>query len=432
MFRQRFASLFGMCAAIFLSACTPENALMPTPAIYQGPGAPSIFTGAFAANPPQVLDLLYVTDRELTTGPSGELTYGTNRSRVMTFGSVPLAIGGGRDPNQPAPGTFRLGQPQLLGSFPRTPYGLRRVDGGFTRDPAAVGEHQAAVGALQAEVSRRLARAQRKEIVIFVHGYNNTFDDAAYSTGNICRFLGAEFVCVVLSWPAGGSSGLLFGYNVDRESGEFAVADMRKAIRAIGMTPGVAKMHIIAHSRGTDVTASALQQLAIESYAMKSSLSQRLKISNLILASPDIDIDIAATKILTISSDPDLPFGPSARPTGVFSQGDLHLTIYSSPNDKALELSGLLFGSLIRLGQLDPTQRMSELATATPQLGGAVDFVSFRGPTNFLGHNYFLSDPRVSADIVGLIRYRLKAGDPGRPLQEIRRPFWQIADGQAR
>ena len=55
---------------------------------------------------------------------------------------------------------------------------------------------------------------------------------------------------------------------------------MRKAIRAIGETKGIAKMHIIAHSRGTDVAASALQQLAIESYAMKSSLSQRFKISN--------------------------------------------------------------------------------------------------------------------------------------------------------
>ena len=276
-------------------------------------------------------------------------------------------------------------------------------------------------------MSRRLQRAPRKEVVIFVHGYNNSFDDAAYSTGNICRFLGADFVCVVLSWPAGGTSGFLFGYNVDRESGEFAVADMRKAIRAIGETKGIAKMHIIAHSRGTDVAASALQQLGIESYAMKSSLGERLHLANIVLASPDIDIDVAATKILTIASDPDLPYGTGPRPKGVFSQGELHLTIYSSPNDKALGLSGLLFGSVVRLGQLDPTKRLRELAEAPPDLAGAVDFVAFDGSSNFLGHNYFLSDPRVSADIVGLIRYGLKPGDPGRPLEEIRRPFWRIA-----
>ncbi len=425
------ASLIAVGFAMLLSACTPVNSLMPTPAIYQGPGARSIFAGAYAANPPHVLDLLYVTDREATTGPGGELAYSAGRSRVMTFGSVSLAIEGGEAGTAgggATSGSFKLGTPKLIGSFPRTPYSIRQVAGGVTRDPKAVAEHAAAVRGLQAEVSRRLANAQRKEVVIFVHGYSNTFDDATYSTGNICRFLGAEFVCVVLSWPAGGTSGLLMGYNVDRESGEFAVADMRKAIRAIGETKGIAKMHIIAHSRGTDVTASALQQLATEAYGVKSSVSQRLKINNVVLASPDIDVDIAASKILTVASDPDLPFGAAPKPSTVFPLGDVHLTIYSSPNDKALELSGLLFGSIIRLGQLDPTKRVAGMAEAPPDLAGRVDFVSFKGSTNFLGHNYFLSDPQVSADIVGLIRYGYKAGDPRRPLEEIKRPFWRIGD----
>lgn len=428
MCSRKIAALVSLFMLTALSACAPQNALEPTPAIYEGPGAPALFTGAFAANPPKTLDLLYVTDREAIRGPDGELSYSASRSRVMTFGSIALDMGGDAGkPGASAPsGELKLGKPQLLGSFPRTPYGIRKVAGGFTRDAKAVDGHLAAVRGLQAEVSRRLAKAPRKEVVIFVHGYNNKFDDAAYSTGNICRFLGADFVCVVLSWPAGGTSGFLFGYNVDRESGEFAVADMRKAIRAIGETKGISKLHIIAHSRGTDVAASALQQLGIASYAMQSSLGERLKISNIILASPDIDVDVAATKILTIASDPDLPYGPSPRPKGVFSQGDLHLTIYSSPNDKALELSGLLFGSVIRLGQLDPTKRLSDLAQSPPDLGGAVDFIAFKDSKSFLGHNYFLSDPRVSADIVGLIRYRLKAGDPGRPLVEIKRPFWEI------
>ena len=420
MLHRRVARLIAPCVLTFLLACSPKNALMPTPAIYEGPAARPIFVGALADNPPHLLDLLYVTDREPMSGPDGELAYGTTRSRAMTFGTISLSI--------EEKDRFQLGTPHLIGAFPRTPYGVQKVDGGFKREPATVEQHAAAVRALQTEVSRRLANAQRKEVVIFIHGYANEFDNAVYATGNICRFLGAEFVCVVLSWPAGGSGGILFGYNVDRESGEFAVADMRKAIRAIGETEGIKRMHIIAHSRGTDVTASALQQLGIETYAMKSSLSQRLKINNVILASPDIDIDIAASKILTIASDPDLPYGAAPRPGGVFSQGDIHLTSYSSPNDKALGLSGLLFGSVLRLGQFDPSKRNPAMAQSPPELGGLVDFISFSGPTNFLSHNYFLSDPRVSADIVGLIRYRLKAGDPGRPLVEIKRPFWRIAD----
>ncbi|MEJ1937380.1 alpha/beta hydrolase, partial [Nostoc sp. NIES-2111] len=218
MVLRRIAVLFGLLLAASLAACTPENAMMPTPAIYEGPGARPIFAGAFAANPPHVLDLLYVTDREAIRDSSGELSYAASRSRVMTFGTVSLAMGvepGAVGASRPA-GQFKLGKPQLIGSFPRTPYGVHRVAGGFTRNAEAVDEHQAAVRGLQAEVSRRLEKAPRKEVVIFIHGYNNSFDDAAYSTGNICRFLGVDFVCVVLSWPAGGTSGFLFGYNVDR------------------------------------------------------------------------------------------------------------------------------------------------------------------------------------------------------------------------
>ena len=51
------------------------------------------------------------------------------------------------------------------------------------------------------------------------------------------------------------------GYNVDRESGEFAVHHLKQAIRLIADTPGVEKLHLLAHSRGTDVLVTALREL---------------------------------------------------------------------------------------------------------------------------------------------------------------------------
>jgi len=42
------------------------------------------------------------------------------------------------------------------------------------------------------------------------------------------------------------------------------------------------------------------------------------------------------------------------------------------------------------------------------------------------GHGYFLSNPAVSSDLVAMIRYGLKPGDPGRPLIEIKGPFWRL------
>jgi len=48
---------------------------------------------------------------------------------------------------------------------------------------------------VEIEIRRRLAKTERKEVIVFIHGYNNTFNDAANATGNICRLLGPEFVC---------------------------------------------------------------------------------------------------------------------------------------------------------------------------------------------------------------------------------------------
>ncbi len=70
------------------------------------------------------------------------------------------------------------------------------------------------------------------------HPRVNTFRDAALTMGELCHFLGREFVCGIFTWPAGGKRGILFGYQVDYESRVFAAEHLRKTIRAIAETPG--------------------------------------------------------------------------------------------------------------------------------------------------------------------------------------------------
>jgi esterase/lipase superfamily enzyme len=197
---------------------------------------------------------------------------------------------------------------------------------------------------------------------------------------------------VSLSWPAGGSGGAFYGYNIDRESGEFAVSDLKKAIRIISGTDGVKRLHLIAHSRGADVLISALQQLGMEAYATRSSPTERYKISNVVLFAPDIDLDVATTKLFGFVSDPDAPFGAKATPYGHLPPiGSLHLTVYSSPNDKALALSSGLFGSVVRLGRLTSASISSKEAGSNAlwrnsQLSGIADFIEYRGSAGFAGH----------------------------------------------
>ena len=138
-----------------------------------------------------------------------------------------------------ADSTSRLGPTTELGRFPAIPYEVSVAPDGVRRVPAVVEAYQNAKQRLQDEIVRRLMTASRKEVVLFVHGYHASFEDAALTMGELCHFLGREFVCGIFTWPAGGRRGILFGYDQDRESAEYAVEDLVKAIRIIGRTPGV-------------------------------------------------------------------------------------------------------------------------------------------------------------------------------------------------
>lgn len=234
---------------------------MPVPKIYTGDIPKRLFTSANAEAPPTAVELLYITDRAPATEANGPLPYSSARSRSLAFGSVSVEIGEGfswpvlveesTQSKRALPLPLRLGTTAELGRFPPIPYDVEVTPEGVIRSPAVVDAHESATADLQAELARRVASASRKEVALFVHGYANTFQDAAFSMADLCHFLGREFVCAIFSWPAGGTEGLMAGYNVDRESGEFAVQHLKQTVRLISQTPGVERVHLIAHSRDT-------------------------------------------------------------------------------------------------------------------------------------------------------------------------------------
>jgi esterase/lipase superfamily enzyme len=154
-----------------------------------------------------------------------------------------------------------------------------------------------------------------------------------------------------------------------------------------------------------------------------------LRIRNIVLFAPDIDIDVGATKIFDVFSDPDTPYGAKKNPDATIKRGSFHLTIYSSPGDQALGAASSIFGSRLRLGQLDLSGPEAKAMRADP--GYLVDLIEVDENTGAFGHGYFLSNPAVRSDLVALIRYGSKPGDPGRPLVEIKAPsFWRIPGTQ--
>jgi esterase/lipase superfamily enzyme len=436
MIASRFLLAISLATLLGLAACATTYPLMPTPALYTGAQAKPLFTDAPAEVRTPPLDLLFITDRAAATSPDEPEPYTADRSRSMAFGSTTILFGETMTWDALAKQSLlvkrttsielTLGPTKEMGRYPRIPYDIVVTPTGLTRAPAALEADETATRALQTEIARRLALSPRKEVVLFVHGYSNTFTDAATTMGEMCHFLGREFVCGIFTWPAGGNRGILFGYEEDYESSVFATEHLRKAIRAIAGTAGLSRIHLLAHSRGTDLLATALSELSVEAYMQQTTLAERFKIGNVVLLAPDIDADVAPAKIFAIVSDPDLPYGTTPNPRVVIKPTPgFHITVYVSPDDKALAASGWLFGSIARLGRVQASMVTPEQIEQARRLG-IFDVIQVTGTTSFVGHGYFHSDPRASADLIAMLRYGLRPNEPGRPLEEIKRPFWRV------
>jgi len=433
---RRHAGVVIAAAAFVLSGCATEHALMPTPALYTGANARPLFGDSPVGGQRPVLDLLYVTDRA-PAERNGDVPYTAERSRSIAFGSTMIEFGQNLSwkelleqstaPQTPKRLNVALGATTELGHFPAIPYEVVVDSDGIMRVPNVVEAYAGAKARLQAEIARRLALVRRKEVVLFVHGYHTNFESAALTMGELCHFLGREFVCGIFSWPAGSQRGVLFGYGVDRESAEYAVEDLVKTIRIVGRTPGVERVHLIAHSRGTDTLATALSQLSAEAYMLRSSPEREFHIANVVLVAPDLDGDVAISKIFKVFSDPDLPFGERAAPSALLPPApNLRVTVYVSPDDKAIAAAGWLFGGLARLGRMDAGMLAPEQIKAIGQLR-AVNIIQVRGTTDLFGHDYFVSNPGVSGDMIAMLRYGLRPGESSRPLEQIEGPFWRVS-----
>jgi esterase/lipase superfamily enzyme len=422
--------------AVALAACADTHQLMPAPDIYRGDNAAPLFTSAAQAQRRPALDLLYLTNRAPTSASQDDPPYGTDRARSLAFGAADIVFGNAQDLDALAGASLgsgpdarpllSLGDVRELGRFPEIPYRMVSAQNGLTRAPDVVDRHEAAARGLQNEVARRLAASARKEVVLYVHGYNNRFRDAAFTISELCHFLGREFVCAVFSWPAGGSRGLLFGYNFDRESSEYSVHHLKQAVRLLAQTPGLERLHLVAHSRGTDLLTQVTEALMTESYVMREPWYARHRVGNIVLVAPDIDAEIATSRLFSIFSDPDLPLGSAPAPRQVLPPGNTRITIYAAPDDRAIGVARILFGSLRRLGGIDPSAISADRIEGARPLEGVIDIIQVPRRTGWIGHDYFTADPGVSSDLIRLIRYGLAPGTAARPMRQLGSVFWRL------
>lgn len=200
----------------------------------------------------------------------------------------------------------------------------------------------------------------QREVVLFVHGFNNTFAEGVYRLAQLSNDMDLPNPTVHYSWPSAGNP---LGYGYDRDSLLFARDGLENLLKTINAA-GADKVLLVGHSLGALLSMETLRQMAIGN---PSSLSRM--ISGVILISPDIDVDLFNRQAARIGKLPQ-PF-----------------VIFTSQKDRALRLSARLSGKHGRLGNV---QDVAELADLQITILDVTQFSS--GPT---GHFNAATSPTL-------------------------------------
>jgi esterase/lipase superfamily enzyme len=271
-------------------------------------------------------------------------------------------------------------------------------------------EIQASDTILHEALHQHMAGCRSRTVNIYVHGVNVSCDFAVQTIAQLWHFMGRDGVPIAYTWPAG--QGGLRGYTVDRESGEFTVSHLKRLIVALAASPDVDRINVIAHSRGTEVTLTALRELYLEYTCEGGTLQHQLKIGDVILAAPDLDFDVLNQRVAS---------------EGILNAPE-RLTVYVSEKDRAINLASWLFASALRLGTLPlalltPTQQ--DRIGETP----ALELIDARTQrADFFGHSYFYQSPAVSSDVILTLKHHAAPGSPERPLIHVGPNLWAIDD----
>lgn len=230
-----------------------------------------------------------------------------------------------------------------------------------------------------ARLHDRVAKVPKRRVMVFVHGFNNRFEDAVYRFAQIVHDSGADVVPVLFTWPSRGS---IFAYGYDRESATYSRNALEELLQGLARDPAVGEVSLLAHSMGNWVALEALTQMAVRNRGIPP------KIANVMLASPDVDADVFRTQIAEMTG---------RRPK---------FTLFVSQDDRALALSRRVWGNKDRLGAVDPD--VEPYKSEFEQLKITVLNLTKLRTGDKLNHGKFAESPEV----VKLIGTRLVEGQP--------------------
>ncbi len=208
-----------------------------------------------------------------------------------------------------------------------------------------------------------------KNLLVFVHGYNVSFEDAARRTAQMASDLKFPGAAVFYSWP---SQGHWYKYRADEQNVELSVDQLKSFLLAVAEESHADTINLVAHSMGNRVLTGALQ-------AIDASTSKNHKLFNqVVLAAPDIDAAVFKNQIAP----------------AIVTKAQ-RITLYASSKDLALYASRQFNSGEARAGDV------GEDVVVVP---GIETIDASAGDSSLLGHCYYGSSVSILRDIERLLQ----------------------------
>jgi esterase/lipase superfamily enzyme len=334
------AKWLGLIAALGLAGCSSIHGFLePVPAFTNAPGATHV-------------EMVVATTR--TRAETAAVMFSGGRAPEPAFADMVVSI--------PPDANRQIGAvqwPKQLPGDPETDFVTLRAD--------VIDKDQAI-----ATFDRLLRESNKSEALVYVHGFNERYENTVYGFAQILHDSGAlgEVAPVLFTWP---SKGNVFAYGYDRESSNYSRDALERLLRFLVKEPKVKKITILAHSMGNWVTLEALRQMAIRDGRVAA------KIKLVLLAAPDVDVDVSREQIEAMGPD---------RP---------HIALFVSEDDRALAASKQVWGAP-RLGAINPDIEPYKSMLERENIS-VINLTAFPSHDSF-NHGKFAEDPKV-VELIG-------------------------------
>jgi esterase/lipase superfamily enzyme/tetratricopeptide (TPR) repeat protein len=220
-----------------------------------------------------------------------------------------------------------------------------------------------------------VARLYPSAALVFVHGYNVTFDEAIRRGAQLARDLNFDGPVGVFAWP---SKGMVWRYGTDRVTADASASELERFLRHVQGATGVSRVHVIAHSMGNRVLLPALAAIAEARDQLSTTLGE------VILAAPAVPQRAFVEWIDRLS-------------TG----GVRRITLYASAMDKALLAGYIREWGTVLAGRVANGEPLTHDVVHSIDLSSASD-----GAGVFdLNHDTFASNPVITEDIRQLLQH---------------------------